>query len=958
MKRTSLQGAYAMQPDSHEIPKHITTDEEQDWINRVVQARRPVRLGSLGQFEVLSESNRGGQGVVHRAVQPSTGREVAIKRVRSGFLASRKERERLRREAILVASLSHPGIVTLHEYCEVNGQPLLVMEWIDGLPLLEYLCYHSLLERDRVSIFQDICEAIEHAHSRGVLHRDIKPSNILIDNENRARIIDFGLAICPDGSQLSDSLKTSESAFVGTVAYAAPERVIRPDSPPDTRCDIYSLCAVFYCMLLGEPDWIVRSDMHRHLLTTPAQRAWPPLSGTRLVCRDLALIIDKGLSPDPEVRYQTVQELNEDLNRFLANRPVLAHPPSKIYELRQLVRRHPVTAPLTVFAIAVLITLTTLSMNYASGERTERLRAQSAEAKAKQKQATLEALAVINQTIMDAAKPDALGGTATIEELLDYTLLNLPNSLDPITQARFEHVLGDRFYKLGRYNEAEKLLHKAVDTFDKSWSQDENLEETLSAHGLLLWTRFNQERDAHALDKMRMHLNQVQSRLGPTHKLSLQTQIDYALALTADKLDEALQVITETSKTCNRTLGSSDELSLVALNALAVIHSRRSEIEQAIQAYEESLALRRANYPTTHTMVATAASNLGSYLANLGYTTRAEPLLREALESRQQSLGENHPSTLITQAKLAGLLSRIGDYSNSQKLFESCIAGMTTEFGPVHSRTLGALNGLGLCYLRAKDYSKAKHTLTDCYAKKLEHTRDIKNIHITASNLALVHTFLDEYNEAIKLYEEIENQSIAIYGHNSDRTLNIRALKAIAINRSGDSKYAIELFDTIYRQRLDTLGPSHPRTLTVILQMSPALFGTSQAKRATTLLASALPALRENSGADSTHAVACAKQLAIAHEHTGALDRAIEVLRDAEYHWIHTGAPQGIRLNRLRYELARIQLKAGMTAEAGQLICNQFAWLLESDNARIDDLGKSSELITECIKEELIQTLW
>ena len=335
-------------------------DPEGDgWMTALRRAEEPRGLGSIGPFELLDEVERGGQGVVFRARQPGTNRVVALKRMLAGSLASAATRARFAREVEAAAALDHPGIVTVFGTESVDRTPVLAMEWVDGVPITEWARGPSEhgAGRDpaqRLEVFCAVCDAVEHAHARGVLHRDLKPSNILVDRSGRPRVLDFGLAKWLGGEE-RDATQSAEA--LGTPAYAAPEQLL-PGSlgagRVDVRADVYALGVVLYEVLTGASPYGSRDTSLSELLRTvervdPA----PPSSFDPRLGRELDAVCLRALEKLPEDRYPSVGALAADLRRHLAGEPVHAAPPGALARFTKLVRRNPLPS---AFALVLLVT--------------------------------------------------------------------------------------------------------------------------------------------------------------------------------------------------------------------------------------------------------------------------------------------------------------------------------------------------------------------------------------------------------------------------------------------------------------------------------------------------------------------------------------------------------------------------------------------------------------------------
>src|SRR5688572_13486081 len=322
--------------------------DSEEWIERLRSARTAEELGTLGPYEILGEVGRGGQGVVFRARQPGTGRPIALKRLLAGSLASEATLRRFEREVEAAVAMSHPGIVTVYGVELIDGSPVLAMEWVEGVELTRWAEGRSRAEI--LGVFLLVCDAVQHAHQRGVLHRDLKPSNVLVDGSGRPRVLDFGLAKLVADPRAS---VTSNGQFVGTPAYAAPEQVLGTDV--DARADVYSLGAMLFEMLTARR--VIEGEGFSALAHAVGHEPPPrPSSFERSIPRELDAIVLQALARERETRYQSVDALSADVRRYLAGEAVLAHPPGAWYLLRKLVARNRVAAALAaLFVVATLV---------------------------------------------------------------------------------------------------------------------------------------------------------------------------------------------------------------------------------------------------------------------------------------------------------------------------------------------------------------------------------------------------------------------------------------------------------------------------------------------------------------------------------------------------------------------------------------------------------------------------
>lgn len=321
---------------------------------RASSARLTIQIPG---YEVLEELHRGGQGVVFRAIHLATRRVVALKVTRQGPLSTQSERSRFEREIRLLVQLRHPGIVVIHDSGSHAGFDYFAMDFIEGLPLDEYVARGDLSTRSVVTLFERVCTAVDAAHTRGVVHRDLKPSNIRVDTDGEPRILDFGLAkMTGDAGESRDMTATGQ--FIGSLPWASPEQAEGQPDRIDLRSDVYSLGVVLYQLLTGEFPYDVsgniRSVLQRILYSEPRRpssvRSRSDSSSTKSVDGDLDAVLYKCLEKDREHRYQNAGEMAADLRRYLAGEAVHARRGQRGYHLRKALWR--LRVPLAVFSLA------------------------------------------------------------------------------------------------------------------------------------------------------------------------------------------------------------------------------------------------------------------------------------------------------------------------------------------------------------------------------------------------------------------------------------------------------------------------------------------------------------------------------------------------------------------------------------------------------------------------------
>jgi serine/threonine protein kinase/tetratricopeptide (TPR) repeat protein len=314
---------------------------------------------AIGHYRILRELGHGGMGVVYlgERADGQYRKQVAIKLITSGRSDARTER-RFRRERQILAQLEHNGIARLLDGGTTSeGQPYFVMEYVEGLGLVEYCDRGGLGIAARVRLFVEVCDAVSYAHQQLIVHRDLKPGNILVTKEGTPKLLDFGL-----GQVLNAEAGEEETTLTGfpllTPAYASPEQV--RGEPYTVSSDVYSLGVILYELLCGRRPYKVPTGSYLELARVIAEQEPEPLSHAapqlrRQLAGDLERIAAKALAKDPRIRYHDVHELAGDLRRYLDGRPVLARPATLRYRAAKLLQRHKVAVPVVTLAALLIV---------------------------------------------------------------------------------------------------------------------------------------------------------------------------------------------------------------------------------------------------------------------------------------------------------------------------------------------------------------------------------------------------------------------------------------------------------------------------------------------------------------------------------------------------------------------------------------------------------------------------
>jgi serine/threonine protein kinase/lipopolysaccharide biosynthesis regulator YciM len=690
----------------------------------------------IGPYKLIDEIGDGGMGTVYMAQQTEPVRRlVALKVIKPG-LDSRQFIARFEAERQALALMDHPNIARVFDAGTTEtGRPYFVMELVRGVPLTKYCDDHRLPPKERLKLFIPVCQAIQHAHQKGIIHRDIKPSNVLValyDGEPVPKVIDFGIAKAA-GQQLTEkTLVTSFGAVVGTLEYMSPEQAELNQLDIDTRSDVYSLGVLLYELLTGttpldrkrlkdaamlEMLRVIREDeppkpstrlsTMEDTASVAANRGLEPKKLSGLVRGELDWIVMKALEKKRNRRYETANGLAMDLRRYLDGDPVEAGPPSAWYRSGKYARKH-AGALATAGLFALVLLLATVSSIWLT------IRATRAEAVAKEegvraRQSAAEAESVLGffqDKVLAAGRPEGkeggLGKYVTLRQAVDAAERGIASAFQdrPAVEASVRGVLGETYRYLGELDQAIRQLERALDLRKHTLGADHPA--TLTTQESLAYTYGMAGR----LDKSEPLAEQTvaarKARLGPDHPDTLTSQNTLALMYQeTGQLDRAIRLFEETLARRIASSGSDHPATLLTQNDLGGAFLYSEKYEQAIPLFERTLEARRAVLGPNHPDTLVTESDLALAYSGDGQPNRAIPLLERSLDTNRAKLGPDHFETLTNQSNLASVCRDAGLLDRAASLLEESLKNKKNELGPGHAKFLHAQCQLGITY-RAK----------------------------------------------------------------------------------------------------------------------------------------------------------------------------------------------------------------------------------------------------------------
>jgi non-specific serine/threonine protein kinase/serine/threonine-protein kinase len=695
----------------------------------------------IGPYRLIRQIGEGGMGIVYHAQQMQPiRRDVALKVIKPG-MDTKQVITRFEAERQALAVMDHPHIARVFDAgTTTQGRPYFVMELVDGIPITQYCDSKRLNVRERIELFIPVCEAIQHAHQKGIIHRDIKPSNILItehEGKPMPKVIDFGLAKAL-GQQLSDaSMMTNVGVVVGTPDYMSPEQAELTRQDVDTRADVYSLGAVLYELLIGTtplnrarlenaayidvlktireeqpaaPSVRLRQSSSAEVA---AQRHTDPSRLPKLLRGELDWITMKALEKDRTRRYETVNGLARDLERYLAGDTVEAGPMSTTYRLRRFAGRHSLGLSMAAaFAVLLVAGVVVSSWEAVRARRAEQA-ALAAEQTAKAindfLQNDLLAQASANQQARPDANPDP---DLKVRTALDKAAMRIEGKFtgQPLVEASIRMTMGTTYRQLGLFAEAQRQLERALEL--RRHTLGERHVDTLASMDDLgdLYRLQGEYAQAEPLLIQASELGH--DLMGEENPLNLDILDSLGTVyLYEGKLVQAEPLLTRVVQIRARVLGEDHPDTLISKNNLALLVYRRGKYPDAERLLVAALESRRRVMGAEHPDTLKLTNNLAmTYRAERKYT-QAEALLSGNLETERRVLGEEHPDTLRSMNNLALVLWDEHDYARAAPLLVSVLNVRRRVLGEGHPDTLNTLVSLGKIRLEQQKYPEAESLL-------------------------------------------------------------------------------------------------------------------------------------------------------------------------------------------------------------------------------------------------------
>jgi len=858
----------------------------------------PEKPGTqIGPYKLLQVIGEGGMGVVYMAEQTEpVKRKVALKLIKpgmdSGQVIARFEAERQAlsmMDHVNIARVLDAGTTSGEPGGVSPGRPFFVMELIHGVTITKYCDDNHLTPRERLELFVPVCQAIQHAHQKGIIHRDIKPSNVMItlyDGKPVPKVIDFGVAKATEQKLTERTLFTQYGTMVGTLEYMSPEQAEMSAMGVDTRSDIYSLGVLLYELLTGSTPLIrgrVRgaayaevirlikeeepprpstrlSESGEALASISAQRQMEPAQLTKLMRGELDWIVMKTLEKDRNRRYETANGFAADVQRYLNDEPVQACPPSAMYRFLKFARRNKVALSTAAVISSALVLGTVMSTWQAVRATRAKHDAEVAQHHA-------------DQARDNEARQRAAAELARKEEAEQRGIAE---------QQRNRAVDAE---KLARSN--EEKAHEEEQNAKRSADEARAVLEFFQEKVLAAARPESQEGGLGVAATIRDSLDAAEPQIGPAFQAQplVEGSIRNTLGVTYMYLGEAELAIRQFER--SRQLRS-DNLSsdhpdvLTSMNNLALAYQDVGNLDQAMPLHKQTLEKRLAKLGPDHSDTLISMNNLAMAYQDAGKLDQAVPLFEKTLEKTQAKLGPDDPSTLISMHNLANAYQAAGNLDQALPLLEQTLEKTQAKLGPDHPDTLGSMNSLAIAYKDADKLDQAVPLLEQTLEKtQAKLGPDHPHRLITMNNLASAYQAAGKLDQALPLFEQTLEKTQAKLGPDHRDTLRIMNNLALAYQDAGKLDQAVPLFEKTVEKTQAKLGPDHPSTLTITNNLAVAYQAVGKLDQALPLYEKTLEKTQAKLGPDHPDTLRSMNSLAWGYQGAGRLREAEPLFREA-----------------------------------------------------------------------------
>ena len=760
-------------------------------------------------YEVIGKLGEAGQGQVWRALHLGTQREVALKVPRVGLSRSRKALARFEREVEVAARLRHPNIARIHDSGVHQGLYYYTMDLIEGVNLDQHVKQARLSHREILELMQVICKAVQYAHQNGVIHRDLKPSNIVIAEDGKPFIVDFGLA----KSLLEEDMNITVSAdgeAAGTPAYMSPEQATGRLDEIDTRTDVYSLGVMLFLLLIGEYPHDLSGSRGVVLHRIAEEEVRRPRKLEPKLDKDLEALLLKSLENAPDRRYGSAEEMARDIDNYMKGEPLIAGPQSGLYQVRKFVRRHKSLVGGIFIVLAVSLIGTVVSTIFAIGQTRARAEAQAVSD-------------FLRHSVLESLDPVKVEGRQiTVRSVLDAASESLKEKkLErwPLAEAEIHHTLGFAYWSLGFYEQHELHYRRAIDICRAKLGNEDP--KTLQWVKQLGWGYFARSQFKEAEKLFSEAFKGMQRKLGEEDPNTLLAMVSLGTVYYMQgRFQEANEFCLEALQTVRGHVGEEHGDLVSYMNTLAWGYTLQGRYKEAEELFSRALEISQRQRGKTDWHTLDIMRNFSELCLNMGRYDEAEHFLMNVLNDGRDAWDERHPERLMATASLGWLYYSQGRYEQAEDVLDATLKTAKGVLGDEHITTARCMYGLGTVYLSQGQYDQAEPLLTNawdilCRILSEENWASL----IVKNTLGKLYTAQGQYAIAEELYLETVESRHCILGDDHPDTLETKNDLAVLYKEQGDYDKAEPLLIKAFEGRCLKLGDTHPHTIESIISL-------------------------------------------------------------------------------------------------------------------------------------------